>query len=85
VSFPIVIDEKAKVGKHRTLNCRARVKVDDEVIVQTNGTAELRIDKPLPPKVDQPKPEKKKAEKKQPPKEKPLSRLEQLRQQKKNQ
>lgn len=83
VTFPLVISKDAKVGKHRTLNCQARVKVGDEVIIQTNGTAELRVDKPLPPKVDEPKPEVKKEDKpKEPAKPKPLSRLEQLRQQK---
>jgi hypothetical protein len=82
VTFPLVIDaEKAKVGKHRTLVCRSRVNVHGETIVQTNGTGELRIDKPLPPKVDEPKKEKK-PEKKKPDEPKPLSRLEQLRQQK---
>lgn len=84
VTFPLVIDEKAKVGTHRTLNCIARIKVGEETIVQTNGTGELRVDKPLPPKVDAPTPEPKQAEPaKQPAKPKPLSRLEQLRQQKK--
>lgn len=83
VTFPLVIDAKAKVGKHRTLNCQSRVKVGDETIVQINGTGELRIDKPLPPKKDAPKPAAKKAETpKQPTKPKVLSRLEQLRQKK---
>lgn len=83
VSFPLVIAKDAKVGKHRTLTCQARVTVGDEVIIQTNGSGELRIDKPLPPKVDAPKPEAKKEEKpKEPAAPKPLSRLEQLRQQK---
>ncbi|MCA9139682.1 MAG: pre-peptidase C-terminal domain-containing protein [Planctomycetales bacterium] len=83
VVFPLVIDAAAKVGKHKTLNCIARIKVGDETIVQTNGPGELRIDKPLPPKVDAPKAEEKKAEApKQPAAPKPLSRLEQLRQKK---
>lgn len=88
VSFPIEVAEDAKVGKNKTLVCRARVEVDGEEIVQTVGTGELRIDKPLEPKKDQPekdkKPEPKKKEKK-PAEEKPLSRLEQLRQMKKAQ
>jgi hypothetical protein len=83
VTFPLVIDAKAKVGKHRTLNCQSRVKVGDETIIQITGTGELRIDKPLPPKKDAPKPAAKTADApKQPAKPKPLSRLEQLRQQK---
>ncbi len=80
VVFPLVIDAKAKVGKHKTLTCQARIKVGDEIIVQTNGTGELRIDKPLAPKKDAPKPAAKAAEKpKQPVAPKPLTRLEQLR------
>ena len=81
VTFPLVIPKDAKVGKHRTLVCQSRVKVGDEVIIQTNGTGELRIDKPLPPKKDAPKPAAKPVVKK-PAAPKPLSRLEQLRQQK---
>ncbi|MCO8125286.1 pre-peptidase C-terminal domain-containing protein [Stieleria sp. TO1_6] len=82
VTFPLVIDAKAKVGKHKTLVCQSRIKVGDELIVQTTGTGEIRVDKPLPPKVDQPKPaETKPVEKpKEPAQPKPLSRLEQLRQ-----
>ncbi len=84
VIFPIVVAADAKVGKHNTLVCIARVKVGDETIVQTNGTGELRIDAPLPPKKDAPppvpKPEVKAPE--QPAAPKPLSRLEQLRQMK---
>lgn len=82
VVFPLVIDAKAKVGKHKTLNCVARIQVGDETIVQTNGSGELRIDKPLPPRVDAPKPVAKETAPKEPAKPKPLSRLEQLRQKK---
>ncbi|TWU31784.1 PPC domain-containing protein [Novipirellula artificiosorum] len=84
VTFPILVAADAKTGNHKTLNCQSRVKVGDEVIVQTNGTGEIRIDKPLPPKVDdKPKPvaPPKPAEAK-PAAPKPLSRLEQLRQMK---
>lgn len=84
VTFPITIDAKAKAGKFKTLNVQSRVKVGDETIVQTTGTGELRVDKPLPPKKDAPPA--KKAEPKpkaKPAAAKPLSRLEQLRLQKK--
>lgn len=80
IVFPITVAKDAKVGNHKTLVCIARVKVGDETIVQTTGTGEIRIDKPLPPKTDaapaaeQPKPAAKPAA------PKPLSRLEQLRQ-----
>ncbi|MGB7347424.1 MAG: PPC domain-containing protein [Pirellulaceae bacterium] len=79
VTFPLVIAKDAKVAKHKTLNIQSRVKVGDETIVQTNGTGEIRIDKPLPPKVDAPKPEKKVEVAKKPAAPKVLSRLEQLR------
>jgi hypothetical protein len=84
VTFPLVIDSKAKVGTHKTLNCQSRVKRDGETIIQINGTGEIRIDKPLPAKQeDDAEPAKKKAETpKQPAKPKALSRLEQLRQKK---
>lgn len=86
VSFPIAIAEDAKTGKHKTLVVRSRVAVGDEEIIQTTGTGELRVDKPLPKKSDEPKKDKKaNAKKSEKPKEaKPLSRLEQLRQQKAN-
>lgn len=84
VVFPITIAKDARPGTHKTLNVQARIISDKGVITQTQGTGELRVDKPLPPKVDEPKKEEKpKAEAKpapKPAKEKPLSRLEQLRQ-----
>lgn len=82
VTFPLVLAEDAKVGKHKTLNCIARITTDDGVIKQTQGTGELRIDKPLKPKDDKPEKKEKKEEKKDEPK--PLSRIEQLRQMKQN-
>ena len=82
VTFALKLTDKAKVGRHKTLNAQSRVSVDGEVIVQTNGTGELRIDKPLPPKVDAPAQPKAKPAEKKPAAPKPLSRLEQLRQQK---
>ncbi|WP_404309261.1 pre-peptidase C-terminal domain-containing protein [Neorhodopirellula lusitana] len=86
VTFPLVIDAKAKTGTHKTLVVRTRVTRDGESFMQTDGQGELRIDKPLPKK--EPKAKEKKAEKKPVAKPKakaapkPLSRLEQLRQQK---
>jgi hypothetical protein len=85
VSFPIEVSKNAKPGNHKTLVCVARVKVGDEVIVQTTGTGQLRIDTPLAPKKKKPMTEKapprNKADQKAKPKsEKPLSRLQQLRQ-----
>ncbi len=84
VVFPIVVAADAKAGNHKTLVCQSRVKVGDEVIYQTQGTGEIRIDKPLPPKKDEPaKPaEAPKPVEQKPAAPKPLSRLEQLRQMK---
>ena len=90
INFPIVVSKDAKPGKHKTLVCIARATVGDEVVVQTEGTGELRIDKPLPPKKktssgngQSKKPEaindsSKKNTKSEP--KKPLTRLQQLRQ-----
>ncbi len=85
VTFPITIAADAKEGLHKTLVCVSRVHVNGETIFQTTGGGEIRVDKPLPPKVDAPaapaaaavetKPE-------PPAPPKPLSRLEQLRQMK---
>ncbi len=82
VTFPITIAADAKEGSHKTLVCISRVHVDGETIFQTTGSGEIRVDKPLPPKVDAPaaKPEENKPA--QPAEPKPLSRLEQLRQMK---
>ncbi len=83
IDFPITISKQAKPGKFKTLVCIARVKVGDEVVVQTNGVGEIRIDKPLPLKVqskgDLAKKDLKKASKTKPQQVKPVSRLEQLR------
>ncbi len=75
VTFPIEIAADAKVGKHRTLVCVARLKRDGETIVQTTGTGEIRIDKPIA------QPTESATNSKKSEKTKPLSRLEQLRQQ----
>ncbi len=79
ITFPITIAADAKVGVHKVLHCVATIRSETGEIVQTEGTGELRIDQPLPPKVDAP------AAPVAPPPEvktdaKPLSRLEQLRQ-----
>ncbi len=80
VVFPVTIAEAAKPGTYRSLVCRATVTVNGEPVVYTQGTGELRIDEPLPPREDAPaaKPE---AAKPKPKAEAPkrLSRLEQLR------
>jgi len=84
VTFPITVAADAKVGNHKTLHCIATITSDKGDIIQTQGTGELRIDAPLPPKVDAAAPATPEAVKPTaiPPVAKPLSRLEQLRQMK---
>ena len=95
ITFPIDIAADAKPTLHKTLNVIARVVVKDgersETITQTVGTGSIRVNKPAPPKKQPASPEKNAAEKakpaekpaeKAPEVKKPLSRLEQLRQQK---
>ncbi|MCA9248816.1 MAG: PPC domain-containing protein, partial [Planctomycetales bacterium] len=83
LTFKIKTDKDARDGRHKSLVCRAIVLMNGEPITHTLGTGELRVDKPLPPKVAAPakpaaapKPETVAAA---PPQEKPLSRLEKLR------
>ncbi len=80
VVFPITIAEDAKPGGYKSLVCRATVMINGEPVIYTQGTGELRVDQPLPPKVDAPAAEPAPAEPK-PKAEAPkrLSRLEQLR------
>ncbi len=84
VTFPLKIAADAKTGLHKTLNVQTRISRDGEIMIQTNGTGEIRIDKPVVKKTPAAEPAKKAA----PPKPKtdappkPLSRLEQLRQEK---
>lgn len=80
VSFPLKIAKDAKTGKHRTINVKTRIVRDGETMVQTDGTGELRVDKPIVKKEPAAKPKKKaKAKPKKDAPPKPLSRLEQLR------
>ncbi|MEM9589612.1 MAG: serine protease, partial [Planctomycetota bacterium] len=81
VTFPITVAKDARVGLHKTLVCIVRVKRDGEVITQTTGSGQIRVDKPLPPKKDAPA-KKSEPAKPKPATKKPLSRLEQLRQMK---
>ncbi len=79
--FPVKTTANSPAGKHKTVFCRATITANDEPIVHTLGTGELRIDEPLPPKpmetaaAPAPMPE----AAPMPPAEKRLSRLEKLR------
>tara|TARA_R110002049_G_scaffold2750_2_gene21575 strand:+ start:396662 stop:399112 length:2451 start_codon:yes stop_codon:yes gene_type:complete len=80
VTFPLVIAKDARPGTHKTLVCQSRIKVGDELIIQTTGGGEIRVDKPVETKKTPAKPASDKAKKPAAPKA--LSRLEQLRQNK---
>ncbi len=85
--FPITIQQDARPGVYKSLVCRVIVMQNGESVTHTIGAGELRVDKPLPPKVDAPKPTPKPKAAPAPaaaakPTAKPLSRLELLRQQK---
>jgi hypothetical protein len=86
VAFPVAIAQEAKPGVYKSLVCRATVIVNGEPVVYTQGTGELRVDEPLPPKVAAPAaaptPAAPAAPQPQAEAPKRLSRLEQLRLQK---
>jgi hypothetical protein len=80
--FPIKVEENARPATYKSLVCRAVVVQKGEPVTHTLGTGELRVDKPLPPKVEAPKPQAKPEPKPaapKPPVKKRLTRLEQLR------
>ena len=84
LTFHVKSTPKTPAGRHRTVNARVVVTLNGEPIQHILGSGELRIDVPLPPKPtavakpDAPKPPPAVAAAK--PAAKPLSRLEQLRQ-----
>ncbi len=83
--FPITISQEAKPGTYKSLVCRATVMKNGEPVLYTQGTGELRVDQPLPPKVAAPAPKPATPQPQaqpQPEAPKRLSRLEQLRLQK---
>ncbi len=85
VSFQLKTTAKSPAGRHKSLMCRAVITLNGEQVPQTLGPAELRIDAPLPPKATAAKPAAPAAAKPAAvaaakPAAKPLSRLEQLRQ-----
>jgi hypothetical protein len=81
--FPVKTTAKSPPGRHRSLLCRIVVMQNGEPVTHSLGIGELRIDVPLPPKVNTPPPPMPKAVAKQPEPQKPperrLTRLEQLR------
>jgi hypothetical protein len=84
--FKVPTAADAREGRHTSVLTTAVINVQGEPVQHTLGPGELRIDKPLPPKVDAPKPMPAPMPAPMPtpaaaeaPKPKPLSRLEKLR------
>ena len=80
LKFPVTTEKDTPAGKHKVFY-RVTLQRSGETYSQNLGYAELRVDKPLPPKPNAP-PKKVEAAPPKPaaaPMEKPLSRLEQLR------
>lgn len=83
ITFQVNLAEDARVGRHKSLVCRAVITQNGEPITHTLGGGELRIDKPLPTAVAAaPKKEEAKPKPAAEAPKKVLSRLEQLRLQK---
>ncbi len=80
--FTIKSTEKTPPGMNKNLFCQVLVPEAGVTVLHNLGSGVLRVDKPLPPKKNQPKPKPQPVAKKTPPK-RPLSRLEMLRQQQK--
>ena len=83
ITFTIVAAKDARVGKHTSIVALATLPYEGEVVTHTLGPTELRIDAPLPPKVAAKPADNQQAKAAPAPAadKKPLSRLEQLRQQ----
>lgn len=89
LAFKVKTAADARPGKFNSLVCITTFPVDGDVVTHTLGTGELRIDEPLPPKVNAPMPAAAPMPMPAPAAEAPpmkrLSRLEQLRLEKEQQ
>jgi hypothetical protein len=56
IVFPVTVVKEARPGKFTTLMTISKFTQDGETVTHTLGPGELRIDAPLPPKVEAPKP-----------------------------
>ncbi|MEO1997621.1 MAG: PPC domain-containing protein [Planctomycetaceae bacterium] len=91
VVFPVKTAKDTRAGTHKSVFCRLTITRDGEPILHSNiGGTHLRVDKPLPPKKNEPPKPKPVvvAKKKEPPKPEPvkkvrLTRLQKLRLEKK--
>jgi len=86
VVFKVKTDKISPVGRHGSVFAQVQIPVNGETVVHTAGSTELRIDAPLPPKVEPPKPAPVATAQTpaqpaapQPPPQRRLTRLEQLR------
>ncbi|WP_417382603.1 PPC domain-containing protein [Gimesia sp.] len=79
--FKVKTDPASPQGRHKSLFCQVEIPINGETVVHTTGRTELRIDKPAPPKKDEPAKPATVAKKEEPKKAAPkrLTRLEQLR------
>ena len=79
--FKVKTDPASPQGRHKSLFCQVEIPINGETVVHTTGRTELRIDKPAPPKKEEPAKPTTVAKKEEPKKEAPkrLTRLEQLR------
>lgn len=79
--FKVKTDPASPQGRHKSLFCQVEIPINGETVVHTTGRTELRIDKPTPPKKDEPAKPATVAKKEEPKKAAPkrLTRLEQLR------
>lgn len=83
ISFPIEIPAETRAGNYKTIVYRGTITTDKGVITQVNGNSEIQIDVPIAPPAAPPAAEAAAATPSAPPPpaDKPLSRLEQLKQQ----
>jgi hypothetical protein len=56
LAFKLVVDKTSPPGQHKNIFCQVIAMKDGEPVVQSAGGTELRIDVPLPPKVNAPPP-----------------------------
>lgn len=56
VVFKVKVEPTARPGRYPSVVCQAIVLQNGEPVTHTLGTGELRVDQPLPPKVEAPKP-----------------------------
>ncbi|MFW6125207.1 MAG: PPC domain-containing protein [Pirellulales bacterium] len=79
LAIQVATAEDSPAGQHKNIFCQLVVTENGEPIVHRVGGTELRIDKPLPPKKDEPAVAEKQPDKPKEPPPKRLSRLEKLR------